>query len=437
MPLKELVEKRNELEAKQKKLREILNEGFAAGEKDSTGKPMLRLQDIKSVQGDTAAKAGYIRARNEELTALEKEVADLAATESAADAVKQAGQRVVINDDETGQKVRFVAIDPNNPDMLRMLQGSGKSLGEMITEESEFKSMEPRSKNKRVTFVLKGGLQALLKTTFETGAGWAPENLRIGRVIEEALRPIQVIDTIPGGQTTQAAIVYMEETTVTDAAAARSEAGAYAESTLALTEQTSNVRSIGTSLPVTDEQLEDVPAVRSYLNMRLPFLVRRKLDSYLLTGTGVAPQLTGINSWSGIQTQAKGSDPVPDAIYKAMTLVRVTGRANPNVVYLHDNDWQSIRLLRTADGIYIWGNPSEAGPMRIWGLPVVVTDAQTENTGLVVDTTFSQLFMRRDVTVEIGLDTADFTNGIQTVRCGLRAAFVAYRGAAAAKVTGI
>jgi len=45
----------------------------------------------------------------------------------------------------------------------------------------------------------------------------------------------------------------MKETTVTNAAAERAEGGVYAESALALAEQTVPVRGIGTSLPITDE----------------------------------------------------------------------------------------------------------------------------------------------------------------------------------------
>ena len=212
---------------------------------------------------------------------------------------------------------------------------------------------------------------------------------------------------------------------------------AYAESTLALTEQTNTVRSIGTSLPVTDEQLADVPQVESYINMRLPNMINRRLDGQILVGDGSAPNLKGINNVSGILTQALGGDTVPDAVYKGLRQVRVTGRAMPNIIYAHPNDWESIRLLRTADGIYIWGSPAEAGVQRIWGVTVGETDAQTENTILGGDTTFSQLFMRQDMLVEIGTVNDDFLDGRQTVRAGLRAAFVVYRPAAFVQITGV
>ena len=90
----------------------------------------------------------------------------------------------------------------------------------------------------------------------------------------------------------------------------------------------------------------------------------------MLVGDGSAPNLKGINNVSGILTQALGGDTVPDAVYKGLRQVRVTGRAMPNIIYAHPNDWESIRLLRTADGIYIWGSPAEAGVQRIWGVTV-------------------------------------------------------------------
>src|SRR3990172_3730712 len=105
-----------------------------------------------------------------------------------------------------------------------------------------------------------------------------------------------------------AAVVYMEETTFTNAGAERAESAAYAESTLILTQRTNTVRSVGTSLPVSDEQLADVVGVRAYLDSRLGFMVRQRLDSQILVGDGIAPNLLGTLRGSGIHTQAKGAD---------------------------------------------------------------------------------------------------------------------------------
>lgn len=320
-------------------------------------------------------------------------------------------------------------------------KGNGEAqfigIGEAITSHPEFKAIANRESDK--TFTLDNYGLKQLKTLMTTAAGWAPESTRIGRVVEAVTRPIQILDLIPDGQTGQAAIIYMEETTRTHSAAEVAEAGTYPEDAFALTERSSTVRKIASWVPVTDEQLEDVSAVSSYLDNRLRFGLRQRLDNQVINGDGNAPNLKGILNTSGILTQATAADPVPDAIHKAMTKVIVTGRAQPGAIVMHPNDWEGIRLLRTADGIYIWGSPQEAGTPRIWGLPIAVSDAIAENTGLVGDfANFSQLFERRGVEIKVrDTHSDDFIKGKQTMRADMRTAFVVFRPAAFATITGI
>ena len=372
--------------------------------------PDRDMSKIKSISGDNAAKVEAIRAINTEIDALAKSFDDLVMIEKAAENSERQAEGV-----ESGAGA------------TRHEKGR-KSIGEQFTESDAFK--------------FKGQTSALdvdLKTLMTTSAGWAPETTRSGLVVESAQRPVQVTDLVPTVPTSQAAYVYMEETTFTNNAAEAAEGGTYGEAALALTERTSTVRKVAVWLPVTDEQLEDEAGASAYLNARLPFMLRQRLDGQILTGDGSAPNLRGVNNVAGIQTQAKGADPVPDAVYKAMTKVRVTGRAMPNAVVFHPNDWQDVRLLRTADGIYIWGNPSEVGPERIWGLQVAQSDAQTENTAVVGDwANYSLLAVKRGIEVQTTNSHGTFfIEGKQAVRADFRAALVFTRPAAFATVTGI
>lgn len=313
-----------------------------------------------------------------------------------------------------------------------------KSLGEVFVESG---ALEAARKHLNGSFESADvDAKAFLeqKAVFSTSAGWAPESLRTGRVVLDEQREIEVTDVLPVFPTTMAAIVYMEETTFTNAAAERAEGGAYAESALALTQRSVTVRSIGTSLPVTDEQLEDEAGVRAYLDQRLGFMVRQRLDGQIIAGDGNAPNLVGTLNVAGINTQALGGDSVPDAVYKGMDLVRVTGRATPNVVLFHPTDWQPVRLLKTVDGVYIWGSPSEAGPARIWGLPVVLTTAMTQNTAIVgYYARFSGLHVRKGLQIETGYVNNDFTAGRITIRASMRVAVVHYRPSAFTQITGV
>jgi HK97 family phage major capsid protein len=294
-----------------------------------------------------------------------------------------------------------------------------------------------------------GELDVDLKTIVQTGGGWAPESLRLPRVELYPLRALRVADLFPTYNTGLSDVKYMEETTHTNNAAEIAEETnaasptAYGEAALAMTERSVPIEKIPVWIPVTEEQLEDVEGIGAFIDSRLTYMVRNRLDGQLVAGNGTTPNIRGVLSASGIQTQAKGSDPTPDAFFKAMTKVRGvtagTGFAEPSASIINPNDWQDIRLLRTADGIYIFGSPTEQGPERMWGVPVVVTAAETENTGVVGDfANYAALYIKRGIAVETTNSHGSlFISGVLAVKATMRCAAVYFRGTAFCKVTGI
>lgn len=409
-----LEQKREELRAKQAGLAAIFE---AAGADLDLGK-------VEALKGfkDTPAKAGEIKRLNTELSELGAEVDGLVELERIGAENKALGTRL---DKPQGT----VVPQSTGAEQVR----PQKSLGQMFVESQEFKNRSARN----VQTVNLPDLD--FKTLMTTTAGWAPENIRMPGFVPSAQRTPTVTDVIPVGQTSQAAVVYMLETTFTNNAAERTEGANNAgEAALALTPTTSTVRQIPVWLPVTQEQMDDVPYVQGYINNRLPLMLRQRLSQQLLVGNGAPPNLAGIIGLAGVNTQAKGADPTPDAIYKGMTQIMVTGFANPNFAVFHPNDWQDIRLLRTADGIYIWGSPADPGPDRIWGLSVVKDTACTENTAVVGDSAFWELVMRQGIEMEVSDSHASlFIQYTLAVRASVRAAFCVYRPAAFCQVTGI
>jgi HK97 family phage major capsid protein len=279
------------------------------------------------------------------------------------------------------------------------------------------------------------------KTTMTTAAGFAPENLRSGLVVLSAQRPVTMLDILPmiavgSGN----AYTYMYESTFTNAAAeiAENDGTGAPESALAYTEGSETIRRVATFLPVTDEQLADEPGIMGLLNARLPFMVRQRASYQLLQGNNSAPNLNGFYN-RVTQAQAKGTDPVFDAIFKGMVKVMHTGYANPSAIVLHPNDWQDIRLLRTTDGIYIMGNPQDPGAERLFGLPTVITNEATENTGLVGDfANFSFIPYRQGLEVTVSNSHSDyFVKYLQAIRVSLRMCLVVTRLTAFCEITGI
>lgn len=440
-----LVTKREELAAKRAEMGKIFAE---AGEE-------LDLTKVKSVSfqaTDSHGRVAELRAKNAEIDALSTEVADLAE-------VEEMGRK----DWKNGRQAPPLPGEGDRGDQER--EGF-KSIGDLFIESDAFKeydSVQRKSPTVEVDmekafgdFVAAHGVAAALDYGFEVKAalgwslkaagdpmdtltGYAPQAIRLPTIITPGEQGPTVASLMPNGNTSQNAIPYMEETTTTNNAAEVAEGGEKPASEIKLEQKSSAVKKIATVLPVTDELFADAPAMRSYVENRLRSFVKQREDGQLLNGNGSGANLRGILNTVGIQTQAKGSDPVPDAIFKAMTKIETNAFLDASGVVMNPLDWQDIRLLRTLDGIYIWGSPSDPGPKRVWGLPVVTTTRIAENTALVgAFRDGAQIFRRSELAFAVSDSHDDFFyKNLLALRVEERLALVVFRPAAFCTVTGI
>lgn len=298
--------------------------------------------------------------------------------------------------------------------------------------------------------------RSILNTLFEHGTsgagkneGWETHlNVRPG-FIEHIYHPLQVIDFLPRGETSQNAIAYYIETVFgkkapnsgQTAAVERVEAEVLAEAEFRYEKTTEPVVSIGAQIPITMEQLEDEPAVRRILDQRMGLQVNMRLDKQILNGdnSSSAENLNGLLNRAGIQTYAKQSaEKGFNALLKARRQVKLVGRAMAGGYLMHDNDWTDMQLLESTAGGYYLGNPREYFGDRIWGAPVALTDHLPEGTAMVGDwAQFTELTIRHGVRVEFGRGSDDFQRLQERIRAYMRVALCLFRPKALVKITGL
>jgi HK97 family phage major capsid protein len=406
-----LVEKRQEYDAKHKKLMAVHAE---AGTDHDVSK-------IKSLEGDDAAKLNVIAKMNAELKGLEAEIDGLVKMEESE------------KDTERREKDRVTPADGALPQP--QAKGEIKDLGHSFAESAAYKAFRANP-----TRNVGAEIPVDLKTTITTAAGWAPQSLRTGLVVPFPRREFRILDIVPVGPTGQAAVVYMEETVRTNTAVEITEStGAAVEATLLWAQRSQTVENVGVYIPVTDQQLEDVEQVASVINVELTSMLRERIDSQILNGTGVTPLIAGINvtAHAAVQSVVLAGDRL-DAIYNIIKRVRVTGRAVPNFVVMHPNDWETIRLMKTDDGLYKMGNPIDAGVERVWGTPVIQTDACTEGSVLAgAFDTWCKLWEKRGVLIEVtDSHGTDFIHFVKEIRASVRVAMTVTRPLAFCWLTG-
>lgn len=254
-------------------------------------------------------------------------------------------------------------------------------------------------------------------------------------------RPLTIRDIITTGATSTDAVEYAVVSSFTNNAAAVAEAtastgtsGQKPESALATTRATASVKTIAHWIPATKRALADAAQVRTLIDNFLRYGLEEELEDQIVAGDGVGENFTGLLNVSGVQTQAFTTDLLTTYL-NARTKVRTVGRANPQAYLINPVDWQNASLLTNNQGGFYFGGPGEVAQPRMWGLPVVISEAITAGTALVGDFSYAVLWDREQLTVQASDSHSDyFTRNLVAVLAELRAAFGVLRPAALVKV---
>lgn len=426
-----LTELREELAAKRDLQQQIVDEAtYTEGSEEA--------HDLKRVEclgsainklegGEKASRVAEIAAEiDQRIESLE----ELIATEEVISGYKASSKR---REEERKNRPTFPA------DTKARLEGKGmdyRQIAKRITDDPIFKAWQRGNRDGRID------IDASLfeaKTLMTTSSGWAGESTRTGVAVDIALRPPQLLDILPKNTTGQPSIVWMQQTTRTQAAAEVSEGGAKPEAAFVWSETSSPVEEIAVQIPVTDRMMEDSPQIQGLIETQLREDMVERLDQQCLEGNGTPPNLSGILDQGSILTTAVSGGNMPHAIMRAMRLIRTgVSRAIPTHVLMNPVDYEDMVLQPGTNDDFLFGGPGEMTIPRVWGLPIIQNEEIVEDTVLVG--AFSarniQLYERRGISVEQGWIGDQFKENKRTIKMWGRWALAVYRPTAFCTVTG-
>lgn len=345
---------------------------------------------------------------------------------------------------------RVSAVKPVNMD--------ADTLGNALIKSEEYRSIVPKANQKHSIRVQTNILPNQLNRAAYTGSGDGLTSYdRPPGIVELGQQMPTVADLFMQAQTDSPTIRYMKETSFTNSADTVLEGDDKPEAGFALEETDVSVRKVAVWTKVTDETLEDFSQIRPYIDQRLAFMVRTKIDTQLLNGSGTAPNLAGLLGTSGIQTAEMSSNTavkLAEAIMNAITKVRTVGFFEPDAIVMHPNDYEKLRLAVDGNTQYYGGgffqNQYGAGATPaappLWGLRVVQTTAISEidlatpgasNKGPIVGAfqLGGAVFYRNGLSIEsTNSDQDDFLMNLTTIRVEQRLALAVYRPLAFCRV---
>lgn len=310
-------------------------------------------------------------------------------------------------------------------------------------ELKEFMDLRPMGKHINIPVDRKA-----LTNTGITGTALAyPGDRVLSAPLTPLLRKLTIRDLIAPGRTTSSTLYYVRESGFTNNAAPVSEGSLKPKSEITFEMITSPVRTIAHLMDISLQMLDDVAFIQSYVEGRMRYGLALIEEAQLLTGSGTGQNLNGIYTQATAYAAPSGAtiNGAPaggvgeqdiDKLRLALLQVELANAFASGIV-LHPTDWAGIELLKDSTGQYLFTNPQTTTEARMWGRPVVTTQALTQGRFLTGDfRAHAQIFDRQDANLAISFENKDnFERNMATLRVEERLALAVYRPEAFVKGT--
>lgn len=244
-------------------------------------------------------------------------------------------------------------------------------------------------------------------------------------IVYNPLRRNRVRDLISSGTTGSNMVTFIREYAITSNTAITTEGAEYKQEDFDLKRIDAAVLKITNYLIVSEEMLEDVQGLTSYIMARLPEKIKNLEDTTILTHAtyGILPLATAYSD-----TLADSKVQRIDVLVSALTQAKVA-EYSPTAILLHPTDCKVMKLTKDDNGQYIFPWVFMNGGVVVDSIPVIESTAMTLGSFLVGDFKLgAQIFDRRQMSIEFSNTNEDnFIKGMVTVRGSERIAIAVYR----------
>ena len=352
------------------------------------------------------------------------------------DAVTKAAYQEAVAKVENAEK----KLDDLTKEVTELAQKASNALG----RANKVKSLGQLAAESEVAKSYRGGVAELCEmegplfakaaiTSDPASAGALIEAYRVPGVVTDPDTPLTVRDLFTSVSISSNGIEWVREKLFSNNAGAQATEGAPKnESGLTFEKMSSSVETIAHWIPISRQVLADVPQLRGIVDGKLRTGLKIKEDEALLFGDGtngnllgLVPQATAYVS-TGIPAGATKIDHLRWAFLQSSK-----SKYPATFAVLSLDDWALIQMMKTTDGAYIFGTPTDGAAPRIWGKRVVESFGMDAGDFLAGSALAATIYDRELVTVRVAEQHADFfIKNMVALLCEERLGFTVERPAA-------
>jgi HK97 family phage major capsid protein len=282
-------------------------------------------------------------------------------------------------------------------------------------------------KNRGAEILLK--VDDMTQSNTLTGAVIAPDYRP--EIIYDPDRREHVRDLISVGTTNSSTVTFPYESAFDDNTDTTTEGAEYKQGDFDLAITTATVRKITAYVIVSEEMMDDVAGLSTYISTKLPSKLKIAEDHQLLYGNNSGTELYGVTAQATayVDNLADADISRIDILVDACRQVR-DDEYQATAILIHPTDATLIKLTKDDNGNYI--HPwifMPNGQITLDGVPVFVTTAITSGQFLVGDFKLgAQVFDRKQASLEFSYENENnFITGMVTVRIAERITLAVYR----------
>jgi HK97 family phage major capsid protein len=231
-----------------------------------------------------------------------------------------------------------------------------------------------------------------------------------------AIHESRLMDYLPTQAISAPTFEYLKHTSSTGAPGTVVEGALKPDVTINVSSTIVNAYKLAATFGISRESAMDFPQFTEYVQGEMFRQLAHDVENaQLISGNGVAPNLTGILSTSGILTYAYTSGSQLDAIEQGIQLLRVNAAlAVPDILVIHPATLGGLRRLKDAVARYYLQPDLAAGEIgSLWGVKIVATTACPAGTAILIDSgKMGFVVVREGISVITGTTNDDFSRNI-------------------------
>jgi HK97 family phage major capsid protein len=280
-----------------------------------------------------------------------------------------------------------------------------KSIGQICTESDQFKEFASRKQKKGQSAPVE--LKDITSDAASAGDGiWS---YRDPELVSNPYRPRMIRTLIPTVPVNSNLVEWVQTNVRTNRADVVSEGGEKPKSELTYDRKETPIRKIAHYFKTSSEVLQDFARLRAEIDFEGMEMLRQVEEDQLMSGDGTGINILGLipQATNFDVSMVVSGDQQVDVIRRAILQVRQSFYSATGIV-LNPEDWAAIELLKDMENRYQFSVATSGAPARLWGLPVIESDALPPGEFLVgAFATAASIFDRMSASVFLSTENED------------------------------